>query len=90
MRPELERLQQIEQQVLGTAPAPDWQLLQLLDTDLASDTELQRRLYQGLYQAGQQQLRQELNQIHQRLYRRRGWLPAATAHLRQIWQRLRH
>lgn len=89
MRPELERLHRIEQHLLGRCPAPDWQLQQLSDTDLAADTELQRQLYQGVYQAGQQQLRQELNQIHQQLYRRRGWLQAATGPLRRAWHRLR-
>lgn len=89
MRPELEHLRRIEQHLLGTSPVPDWQLQQLLDTDVVADTELQRQLYQVLYQAGQQQLRQELNQIHQQLYRRRGWLQAATGRLRQAWHRLR-
>ncbi|RSK37457.1 hypothetical protein [Hymenobacter metallilatus] len=90
MRPELERLHHIERHLLGAAPAPEWPLLQLLDADLEADTELQRQLYQGVYRAGQQQLRQELHQIHQRLYRRRGWLQAGTNYLhqlRRLWRR---
>jgi hypothetical protein len=78
MRPELERLRLIEQQLLNTPaalPADDWQLRQLLDGELAADAEAQRQLYHGLRQAGRQQLRQELRQIHTRLYGGwRGWL----------------
>ena len=67
MRPELERLQRIEHQLLGQ-PAADWHVQELLDADLAADTNLQRQLYQVLYVAGQQQLRHELVTIHHRLY----------------------
>jgi hypothetical protein len=79
MRPELERLRLIEQQLLNTPaalPAEDWQLRQLFDGELAADAEVQRQLYHGLRQAGRQQLRQELRQIHARLYTPQagGWL----------------
>jgi len=82
MRPELERLQRIEHQLLHKPQpeqAADWHVQELLDPDLASDTELQRRIYQGLYAAGQQQLRQELATIHQHLY---------GAHHSSKWTRL--
>ncbi|MGY3088443.1 hypothetical protein ACVWYF_001476 [Hymenobacter sp. UYAg731] len=71
MRPELERLQLIEQQLLNgpaALPAEDWNLRQLFDGELAADTQVQQQLYHGLRMAGQQQLRQELCQIHARLY----------------------
>ena len=79
MRPDLERLRLIEQQLLNTPtalPAEDWHLRQLLDGELAADTETQRQLYYGLRQAGRQQLRQELRQIHARQYapQASGWL----------------
>jgi hypothetical protein len=79
MRPELERLHLIEQQLLNTPaalPAEDWHLRQLLDGELAADAEAQRQLYHGLRLAGRQQLRQELCQIHARLYtsQANGWL----------------
>ena len=79
MRHELERLRLIEQQLLNTPaalPAEDWHLRQLLDGELAADTETQRQLYYGLRLAGRQQLRQELRQIHARLYapQASGWL----------------
>ena len=60
MRPELKRLQQIEQHLLGgpqPGQAEEWALQQLLDADLETDAEAQRLVYQGLYVAGQQQLR---------------------------------
>ena len=78
MRPELERLHLIEQQLLNgpaALSAEDWHLRQLLDGDLAADTEAQQQLYYGLRRAGRQQLRQELRLIHARLYDGwRGWL----------------
>lgn len=82
MRPELERLHLIEQQLLNTPaalPAEDWQLRQLFDSELAVDAEAQRQLYHGLRLAGRQQLRQELRQIHERLYG--GW----WGWLRRAW-----
>ncbi|MBD2723562.1 MULTISPECIES: hypothetical protein [Hymenobacter] len=82
MRPELERLQLIEQHLLNgpaALPAGDWNLRLLLDGELAADTATQQRLYQGLRRAGRQQLRQELRSIHARLYRGR-W-----AWLRRLW-----
>ena len=82
MRPELERLHLIEQQLLNTPAAlsaEDWRLRQLFDSELADDTEAQQQLYHGLRQAGRQQLRQELHQIHVRLYGGR-W-----AWLRRLW-----
>ena len=74
MRPELERLRLIEQQLLNTPtalPAEDWHLRQLLDGELAADAAIQQQLYHSLRLAGRQQLRQELRQIHARLYG--GW-----------------
>ncbi|MGI4869746.1 MAG: hypothetical protein ACRYFX_01060 [Janthinobacterium lividum] len=86
MRPELERLHLIEQQLLNGAaalPAPEWHLRQLLDSELAVDAEAQQQLYYGLRQAGRQQLRRELRLLHKRLY-----APQATgllAWLRRWW-----
>lgn len=77
MRPELERLRLIEQQLGGgpaALPAPDWQLRLLLDGELAADTEAQRQLYHGLRLAGRQHLRHELRLLHARLYGGAGWL----------------
>ncbi|GGF27754.1 hypothetical protein [Hymenobacter cavernae] len=72
MRPELERLQRIEHYLLSN-PQPeqvaDWRVQELLDADLASDTDFQRRAYQGIHAAGRKQLRRELAAIHQKLYR---------------------
>jgi hypothetical protein len=82
MRPELERLQLIEQQLLNgpsALPAEDWTIRQLIDGELAADANIQRQLYHGLRLAGRQQLRQELRQIHARLYGGR-W-----AWLRRLW-----
>ena len=86
MRPALERLHLIEQQLLPTPaalPAADWHLRQLLDGELAADAAAQQQLYHGLRRAGRRQLRQELRQIHARLYKAgsggwRGWL-------RRLW-----
>ena len=86
MRPELERLQLIEQQLLhgpAARPAAEWYLRQLLDGELTADTAAQRQLYQGLRLAGRQQLRRELRQLHAQLY-----APPATgwrAWLRRWW-----
>ncbi len=84
MRPELERLHLIEQQLLNgpaALPAQDWNLRLLLDGELAADADAQRQLYHGLRRAGRQQLRHELQQIHARLYG--GW----RAWLRSLWAR---
>lgn len=79
MRPELERLQLIEQQLLcapAALPADEWHVRQLLDSELALDTAVQQQLYHGLRLAGRHQLRRELQLIHTHLYapRPRGWL----------------
>ena len=78
MRPALERLHLIEQQLLhgpAALPAEDWTLRQLFDGELAADAAAQQQLYHGLRQAGRQQLRHELRQIHARLYGGRwAWL----------------
>jgi hypothetical protein len=82
MRPALERLHLIEQQLLNgpaALPAGEWQLRQLFDGELAADAAAQQQLYHGLRAAGRQQLRQELHQIHARLYGGR-W-----AWLRRLW-----
>ena len=86
MRPELERLHLIEQQLLGTPaalPADEWHLRQLLDGELALDAAAQQQLYQGLRLAGRRQLRHELQLIHERLHapRATSWL----AWLRRWW-----
>jgi len=86
MRPDLERLHLIEQQLLGgpaALPAAEWHLRQLLDGDLAADAEAQQQLYHGLRLAGRQQLRHELQLIHAQLYAPRAsrWL----AWLRRCW-----
>ena len=78
MRPELERLRLIEQQLLNNPaalPADDWTLRQLFDDELAADTQMQQQRYHGLRLAGRQQLRHELRLIHARLYSSRfAWL----------------
>ncbi|MDB5269175.1 MAG: hypothetical protein JWP58_2215 [Hymenobacter sp.] len=82
MRPELERLRLIEQQLLNgpaALPAEDWNLRQLFDGELAADTATQQQLYHGLRLAGRQQLRQELRQIHAQLHGG-GW-----AWFRRLW-----
>jgi hypothetical protein len=86
MRPELERLHLIEQQLLQTPaalPTAEWQLRQLFDGELATDADLQQQLYHGLRQAGRQQLKRELCTIHAQLYDSPGrcWLAA----LRSYW-----
>ncbi len=91
MRPELERLQQIEQHLLTSTPADTraWNVQLLLDPELRTDAEMQRHLYQGIHLAGQRQLRRELAAIHQRLYgpARVGWLHTVTAGLRTLLMR---
>ncbi|GAB3860585.1 hypothetical protein GCM10028822_38700 [Hymenobacter terrigena] len=82
MRPELERLQLIEQQIFNgptALPAEDWTVRRLVDGELAADVEAQQQLYHGLRRAGRQQLRQELRLIHERLYTGR------FAWLRRLW-----
>jgi hypothetical protein len=85
MRPELERLQQIEQQLLAVSSpdAASWEVQLLLDSDLSADTETQRLLYQGIQLAGQKQLRRELALLHQRLYgpSRGSWMRTIGANL---------
>lgn len=95
MRPELARLQRIEQHLLGPAPTAEtaaaWQLQTLLDPELAADAAAQRRLYQGLHLAGRRQLRQELQHIHRQLYGppSAGWWRAAVGGLRAALRRFR-
>lgn len=89
MRPELARLQRIEQHLLGPAtPDAAWPLQLLTDPDLAADAGAQQQLYAGLHQAGRQQLRQELRLIHRQLYGpgAAGWLRHAATNLR-TWLR---
>ena len=86
MRPELERLHLIEQQLLSgpaALPAAAWHLRQLLDGDLAVATEAQQQLYHGLRLAGRQQLRRELRIIHERLHA--PWPTSWLAWLRRRW-----
>ena len=92
MRPALERLLLIEQQLLNgpaALPAADWEVRRLLDSELAADASAQQHLYHGLRLAGQLQLRRELVAIHARLYgpRPRHWRiwRQLTAWLRQLW-----
>ncbi|MCC3160656.1 hypothetical protein LJ737_25685 [Hymenobacter sp. 15J16-1T3B] len=92
MRPELARLQRIEQHLLGPVPAaeaPAWQLAQLLDPELAADAQAQQQLYRGLQLAGRQQLRRELQAIHHQLYgpASAGWLRGAVGGLRALLRR---
>lgn len=95
MRPELARLQRIEQHLLGPAPTAEasaaWQLQHLLDPELAADTDSQRQLYQGLHLAGRQQLRLELQAIHRQLHGppTAGWWRAAVGGLRAALRHLR-
>ncbi|MFC6222134.1 hypothetical protein ACFP2F_02685 [Hymenobacter artigasi] len=82
MRPELERLQLIEQQLLNNPaalPAQDWNVRLLIDGELAADAQAQQQLYHGLRVAGRRQLRQELRLIHERLHAGR------FAWLRRLW-----
>ena len=86
MRPELERLYLIEQQLLRTPaalPADEWHLRQLFDSELALDTAAQQQLYHNVRLAGRRQLRRELQLIHARWYapHPRGWF----ARLRRWW-----
>lgn len=86
MRPELDRLHLIEQQLLQTPaalPADEWRLRLLFDCELAAEADLQQQLYHGLHQAGRQQLKRELRAIHAQLYNSpgRNWLTA----LRRYW-----
>lgn len=88
MRPELDRLRLIEQQLLqgpAALPAEEWHLRQLLDGELAADAEAQQQLYHGLRLAGRRQLRRELRQIHAQLHAPR--LPGWLAGLRRWWAR---
>lgn len=89
MRPELERLRRIEQQLLhgpAAQPAAEWQLQLVLDPELQADTTAQQRLYAGLRAAGRRQLRGELAAIHARLYGPPlgAWPHRAAAWLRSI------
>jgi hypothetical protein len=71
MRPELERLALIEQQLLhgpAALPPAEWRLRLLLDGDLEADAAAQQQLYDGLRAAGRRQLRCELAGIHAALY----------------------
>ena len=86
MRPELERLHLIEQQLLRTPaalPADEWYLRELVDGELALDTAAQQQLYHGLRLAGRRQLRRELQLLHAHLYapRQHRWF----ASLRRWW-----
>ncbi|MDO7885916.1 hypothetical protein [Hymenobacter cheonanensis] len=87
MRPELERLLRLEEQLLNgpaAVPATEWQLQLLLDPDLQADAKAQQRLYAGLRAAGRRQLRSELAAIHARLY---GPPPGAWPHRVASWLR---
>ena len=87
MRPALERLSLLEQQLLNgpaAQPAAEWQLRLLLDPDLQADMAAQQRLYAGLRAAGRRELRRELTGIHARLY---GPLPSAWPHRAAAWLR---
>jgi hypothetical protein len=95
MRPELERLQHIEQHLLGARPAPEeavWAARQLLDPALRPDVEAQQLVYRELQLAGRRQLRQELSAIHARLYggtrQPRRWLQQAAGALQQLRRQL--
>jgi hypothetical protein len=87
MRPELERLLRIEQQLLSSPAAlsaAEWQLQLLLDPELQADAEAQQHLYAGLRAAGRLQLRGELAAIHTKLY---GPPPGAWPHRIATWLR---
>ncbi|WP_223648357.1 hypothetical protein [Hymenobacter psoromatis] len=77
MRPALERLSLIEEQLRNgpaALPAAEWQLRRLLDPDLDADVAAQQQLYQCLRLAGRRQLRRELAALHARLYGQPRWL----------------
>jgi hypothetical protein len=87
MRPELERLFLIEQQLLpspAALSAAEWRLRLLLDSDLQADAEAQQQLYDGLRAAGRLQLRRELAGIHATLYPQR---PGFGLHRLAAWLR---
>jgi len=88
MRPELERLSLIEQQLLNgpaAVPAAEWQLRLLLDGELPADAAAQQQLYRGLRAAGRRQLRRELSAIHTRLYAPRPGFWHQQLHRMTIW-----
>lgn len=77
MRPALERLSLIEEQLRNgpaALPAAEWQLRRLLDPALDADVAAQQQVYQGLRLAGRRQLRRELAALHARLYGQPRWL----------------
>jgi hypothetical protein len=87
MRPELERLFLIEQQLLqspAALPAAEWRLHLLLDSDLEADAAAQQQLYAGLRAAGRRQLRRELAGIHAALYPQQ---PGFGLHRLVVWLR---
>ncbi len=77
MRPALERLSLIEEQLRNgpaALPAAEWRLRRLLDPDLDTDVAAQQQVYQSLRLAGRCQLRRELTALHARLYGKPRWL----------------
>lgn len=73
MRPELERIQLIEDylyQRLTPAQTADLEVRLLTEPDLYDELEAQKQVYGLLQTRGRRQLRSELEHIHQRLYGR--------------------
>jgi hypothetical protein len=94
MRPELERMQLIEDylhQRLNPDRRADLEFRLLIDDTLRQEVEVQKQLYGAIRQEGRRQLRRELEGIHQRLstqflLRRIGAILAFLAGVWLWWQ----
>ena len=74
MRPELERIQLIEdylRQQMTSDQTSDMEIQLLLDDSLRQDTDIQQQLYAAIRSEGRRQLRRELESIHNRWYKQR-------------------
>ena len=73
MRPELERMQLIEDylhQVMTPDQTDDMEIRLLLDDSLREDTHRQQQFYTAIRSEGRRQLRRELESIHSRWHKR--------------------
>jgi hypothetical protein len=72
MRPELERMQRIEDylhQRLTSDQTSEMEIRLLLDDSLREDTRMQQQLYTAIRSEGRRQLRRELEAMHSRWYK---------------------
>jgi hypothetical protein len=72
MRPELERIQLIEDylhQLMTSDQTKEMEIRLLLDDALREDTHIQQQLYTAIRSEGRRQLRRELESIHCRWYK---------------------